>query len=123
MATQSEKEQVIRTIYYDTDDGFDNIKTTYEKSKKVLPSITLDDVKTFLSKQTIRQKKDYRGFNSYVADKPLHELQLDLADFTRSAEENNGFRYLLTGIDVFSKTVHGVAIRTKQTPDIIRGVT
>ena len=56
MATQSEKDQVIRTIYYD-EDGFDNIKTTYEKSKKVLPSITLDDVKTFLSKQTIRQTK------------------------------------------------------------------
>ena len=102
MATQSEKEQVIRTIYYD-DDGFDNIKTTYEKSKNVLPSITLDDVKQFLSKQKIRQKKDYRGFNSYVAEKPLHELQIDLADFTRSAEENNGIRYLMTGIDVFSK--------------------
>ena len=56
MATQSEKEQVIRTIYYD-EDGFDNIKTTYDKSKKVLQSITLDDVKTWMSKQTIRQKK------------------------------------------------------------------
>ena len=56
MATQSEKEQVIRTIYYD-DDGFDNIKTTYEKSKNVLPSITLDDVKQFLSKQKFDQKK------------------------------------------------------------------
>ena len=122
MATQSEKEQVIRTIYYD-EDGFDNVKTTYEKSKKVLPSITLDDVKTFLSKQTIRQKKDYHGFNSYVAEKPLHELQIDLADFTRSAEENNGFRYLMTGIDVFSKKVHGVPIRTKQVPDVIRGFT
>ena len=123
MATQSEKDQVIRTIYYDPDDGFDNNKTTYEKSKKVLPSITLDDVKTFLSKQTIRQKKDYRGWNSYVAEKPLQELQVDLADFTRSAEEHNGMRYLLTGIDVFSKKVHGVAIRTKHIPDIIRGFT
>ena len=58
-----------------------------------------------------------------MADKPLHELQVDVADFTRSAEENNGFRYLLTGIDVFSRKVHGVPIRTKQTPDITRGVT
>ena len=122
MATQSDKEQVIRTIYYD-DDGFDNVKTTYEKSKKVLSSITLDDVKTFLSKQTIRQKKDYRGFNSYVAENPLHELQVDLADFTKSAEENNGFRYLLVGIDVFSKKVHAVPIHTKQIPDVIGGFT
>ena len=56
MATQSEKEQVIRTIYYD-EDRYDNVKITFEKSKKALPSITLDDVKTFLAKQTIRQKK------------------------------------------------------------------
>ena len=57
MATQSEKEQVIRTIYYDADDGFDNIKTTYEKSKKVLPSITLDDVKHFFQNRPSDKKK------------------------------------------------------------------
>ena len=32
MTTKSEKEQVIRAIYYD-EDGFDNVKTTYETSK------------------------------------------------------------------------------------------
>ena len=40
MATQYAKYQGIRTVYYDGD-GFDNIKTTYEKSKTVLPIITL----------------------------------------------------------------------------------
>ena len=102
MANQSENDKVIRAIYCD-EDGFDNVKITYEKSKKVMPSLTLDDVENFLAKQTIRQKKDYRGFNSYVAESPLQELQIDLAEFIKSAEENNGFRYLLTGIDVFSK--------------------
>ena len=121
MATQLEKEQVIRAIYYDEEDGFDNVYTTYQKAKKVLSSITLDDTKEFLSKQKIRQKKDYHGFNSYVTDEPLHELQVDLADFTRSAEDNNGFRWLLVGIDVFSKKTHGVPIRTKQTSDVLRG--
>ncbi len=123
MATQSEKEQVIRHIYYDADDGFDNINTTYQKSKKALSSITIDDVKQFLAKHKLRQTKDYRGFNSYVTDAPLQELQIDLADFTRSAEENNGFRYLMVGIDVFSKLVHAVPIRTKQTSDIVHGFT
>ena len=41
----------------------------------------------------------------------------------KSAEENNGSRFLLTGIDVFSKKVHAVPIRTKQLPDVIRGFT
>ena len=122
MANQYDKDQVIRSIYYD-EDGFDNVKIFFEKSKKAMPSITLDDVKHFLAKQTIRQTKKYRGFNSYVAEKPLTELQVDLADFTKSAEENNGFRYLLTGIDVFSKKVHAVPIRTKQLPDVLLGFT
>ena len=39
MATQSQKEQVIRAIYYDEEDGFDNVYTTYQKAKKVLVSI------------------------------------------------------------------------------------
>ena len=62
MATQSEKEQVIRTSYYDVDDGFDNAKQPMKKSKKALPSTTLDDVKAFLAKQTIQHKKRLSWF-------------------------------------------------------------
>ena len=52
MTTQAEKEQVIRGIYYD-ESGFDGINVTYQKAKKVLSTITLNDVKTFMGKQSI----------------------------------------------------------------------
>jgi hypothetical protein len=70
-----------------------------------------------MSKQSILQKKDYSRFNSYVTDAPLHELQFDLADFTKSASDNNGFRYLMVGIDVFSKFVYAIPLKTKLTDE------
>ena len=92
MTDSSEKDKVIRQIYYDADSGFGSITETYKASKKILNSITYDDVKKFLSRQKIRQFKGYRGFNSYVAKEPLQEIQIDIADFTRSAEANGGIR-------------------------------
>ena len=118
MTTQTEKEQVIRGIYYD-ESGFDGINVTYQKAKKARSSSTLNDVKTFMNKQSILQKKDYSSFSSYVTDEPLHEIQFDLADFTKSASDNNGFRYLMVGIDVFSKFAHAVPVKTKQIEESI----
>ena len=55
-----------------------------------------------------KQTKAYKGFNSYVADEPLEEIQIDLAGFTRSASENDGYRYCLVAVDVFTKMLWGV---------------
>eukprot|EP00972_Heterocapsa_arctica_P025804 3796245-Heterocapsa_arctica.AAC.1 len=49
-------------------------------------TITVNDVKDFLAKQTSRQTKQYAGFNSYVAHRPQEEYQCDLMDFTESAK-------------------------------------
>ena len=57
----TDKETVIRQIYYDRDDGFDSVINTYRKANKVLNSITVADVKTFLDKQKLRQNKPYGG--------------------------------------------------------------
>ena len=86
---------------------------TYRKANKVLNSITVADVKTFLDKQKSRQNKPYRGFNSYVSPKALHEFQIDIGDWTESASDNNGFRYMFLAVDPFSKYIHCVPIRDK----------
>ena len=74
MSTQSNKDKIIRQIYYDSDNGFGSISETHREAKKILNSITYNDVKDFLERQKSRQTKGYRGFNSYVADEPLAEL-------------------------------------------------
>ena len=45
-----------------------------------------------MNKQAHLQTKPYRGFNSYVAPNPLHEIQIDIGDWTQSATENDGYR-------------------------------
>ena len=120
--SKGEKDKIIRQIYYDADSGFGSIADTYKASKKVLNSITYDDVKDFLSRQRVRQFKGYRGFNSYVAKEPLQEIQMDIADFTKSAKANGGIRYLFVAIDIFTKICHAVPIKDKNPPESIRAM-
>ena len=117
--SQEDKEKILRKVYY-SEDGFGSIYETYKDAKKQLNSITLEDTKKWLEKQKGRQTKPYQGFNSYVADEPLEEVQVDLADFTRSAAENDGYRYCLVAVDVFTKMLWGVPIKNKKPEECVR---
>jgi hypothetical protein len=119
------KDSIIRSIYYDADDGFDSIIGTYRKANKVLNTITVADVKAFIEKQkgSYKQTKPYRGFNSYVAPKALHELQVDLAVFTDSSKDNDGYKYAFVAIDIFSKYIWAVPIKDKKPQESIRAFT
>ena len=108
--SQEDKEHILRKIYYN-EDGFGSINETYKEAKKQLNTITIEDTKKWLEKQKGRQTKAYKGFNSYVADEPLEEIQIDLADFTRNASENDGHRYCLVAVGVFTKNALGCSYK------------
>ena len=107
MTDTSDKDRIIRQVYYD-DTGFGSIAETHREAKKILNTITYNNVKDFLERQKSRQTKAYRGFNSYVASEPLQKLQVDLGDFTASSDANGGFRYMFLAVDIFSTYVHCV---------------
>ena len=121
MSVDTEKNKIIRGVYYG-DDGFGSIRQTYEEAHKIMNSITYADVKNFLERQKSRQFKAYRGFNSYIADNPLEEIQLDISDFTESSAVNDGFRYALVGIDIFTKIATAIPIKTKQSHDCVNAL-
>ena len=50
----------------------------------------------------------------------MEEIQIDLADFTRNASENDGYRYCLVAVDVFTKILWGVPIKNKQPEESVR---
>ena len=64
--------------------------------------------------------KAYRGFNSNVAHEPLQEIQIDLADFTKSAEASNRFWYAFVAVDVFSKYMWAVPCKGKRPDESVR---
>ena len=119
----SDTDSVIRSIYNDQGDGFDSAINTYRKANKVVNAITIADVNSWLEKQKSKQTKSYRGFNSYVAPKALHELQIDIAIFTDSANDNSGFKYAFVAIGIFSKYMLVVPIKNKQPTGSIRAFT
>ena len=57
-----------------------------------------------------------------VASDVDHIWQADLADFQDYARENNGYRYLLTVIDVFSRYGMGEPLVRKAGPDVKRAL-
>ena len=89
----------------------------------MLNNITIADVKAFLDKQQSRQIKGDKKYNSYVAKDPLQEIQIDLADFTKSAEENDGYRYLFVAVDIFTKKIHAVPIKDKKPEESVKAMT
>ena len=61
MTDSSEKDKVIRQIYYDADSGFGSITETYKASKKILNSITYDDVKELYHDKKLDNLKGIEG--------------------------------------------------------------
>jgi hypothetical protein len=117
-----DKDKIIRQAYYN-ESGFASIRETYKDAKKILNTITLNDVKDFLERQKTRQIKGYKGFNSYVADHALQEIQIDIAVFTDSAEENKGFANCFVAVDMFTKFCHVVPIKDRKPPESVRAMT
>ena len=69
------KQDTIRKIYFDPV-GFSSIKQTFEDARKKDKTITLNDVKQFF-KTNVEQKKQLKGYNSFVANEAKFEYQID----------------------------------------------
>ena len=76
-----QKEKVLREIWFDPEDGFGSAKDTLKQAQKRDASITMSDVKSFFEKQESLQRKRGKVLNSYVADYPGEQVQIDIASF------------------------------------------
>ena len=103
------KERIIAEAFYDEKNGFGSVQHTLTRAKLKDPSITRADVKAFLDNQEVKQRRKPLKVNSFVADLPRQEFQVDLADF--GAEANP--RYCFVAIDIFSKKVFAMPLRAK----------
>ena len=103
------KERIIAEAFYDEKNGFGSIQHTLTRARQKDPSITRGDVKAFLDNQEVKQRRKPLQVNSFVADLPRQEFQVDLADF--GAEANP--RYCFVAIDIFSKKVFAMPLRAK----------
>ena len=112
--------KVLKTIYYDTKSpgGFSSALKLYKAAKQKLPDLKLSDVKLFLRGELTYtlHKQARRKFkrNPVIVAHPGEQWQADLMDMTQWSKYNNGFNYILTIIDIFTKKAFAVPIKKKQ---------
>ena len=88
------KEDTIGKIYYNVVTGYGSVRDVYNRAKEKDSSITYKGVKQYMDKLNSRQVKfTYKKYNTYVPSRYLEELQCERADCTKTAEENDGYRY------------------------------
>ena len=116
----SSKQDIIQQVYYDPA-GFDGIKKTFEDAKKKDKTITLNDVKEFF-KTNIEQKKQLKGYNSFVANEAKFEYQIDLFFISSKDFPNETYIGGVLCIDIFSKFITIIPIKSKTIPDILDAI-
>ena len=91
-------DDVIKQVYHDLG-GFGSIQSTFKDAKAKDTSIKLSDVQAWI-KENVDRKTQVRGFNSFIADKPYEEFQIDLfSDDLKDKDYQGG----VLMVDIFSK--------------------
>ena len=82
----SDKQNIISKIYFDRS-GFGSKKVTLDDSRKIDKSIKMSDIDEFF-KKNIKQTKQLKGYNSFVAPEANYEYQIDLMFFSDLKNQN-----------------------------------
>jgi hypothetical protein len=112
------KEDIISNIYYDVQDGYGSIKNTFEQARKVDSTIKLEDVQQWMKQQPNKQRKGYRGSNSYTAPFARFEYQIDIMDMVNLRKSETQPRYALVVIDIFSKFGDAIPMNNKDSNSV-----
>ena len=111
--------KILSKIYYNPSHSasFGSAKNLFIAAKQIQPSITLNEVKDWLSGELTYtlHKPARRRFprNKVIAEFPNEQFQADLVDMQEFSRNNNGNKYILTVIDVFSKYAWAIPLKDK----------
>ena len=115
-----DKNKIISNVYFDPA-GYSSIKTTLEDARKKDKTITYNDVKEWFQKN-IEQKKQLKGYNSYVANEAKFEYQIDLFFISPKDFPNETNIGGVLCIDIFSKFITIIPIKSKTIPEILDAI-
>ena len=107
-------------LYYDT--RAPSAFSTFEKLKRAAKTKSASHIKSWLQKQDAytlhRQVRKRFPRNPYSVNNILDVFGCDLVDVQALSKHNDGYKYLLTVIDVFSKFLHIVPLKSKIGKDV-----
>jgi hypothetical protein len=112
-------ENVLSDLYYNLKNpsAFTSASQLYYACKKIIPNITLNDVKRWLSTQLTytlhRQARKNFQRNKILVTDIGEQYQADLVDMSHFSTSNKSHKYILTVIDCFSRFAWAVPLKTK----------
>ena len=90
--------------------NFPSFERLFKLVKEEEPSITRKFVKTFLEEkkevQVLRQKVKTQHQGALVASFPNEIWQMDISILEKYFESNNGFKYILACVDIFTRKAY-----------------
>ena len=120
----SVNEKLMTVLYYSPNTEYTSINKLYNKLKH--RGISYDEVKDFINKQEAHQlfkKPKHIKYYFPIVAKYKHEiLQADLIDISDLASANENYKYILVCIDVFSRFVYAIPLKSKDTQTIIKSM-
>lgn len=114
----TEREKTIASVFYHPRTGFGSVEQTHKHARLRDVGITRQHVRDFMAKQEIRQRRKPLKVNSFVADFPRQEFQVDLLDMGEAAVPRYGF----TAVDIFSKKGVCFPIRSKLASETVEAL-
>lgn len=114
-----ERDQLLEQIYKNPQKvgSYGGVWSLYTEARKQDPKIKLTDVSKWLQKQDTYtlHKQAYKTFkrNKIYVGGIDHQWEMDLVDMQQHVALNNGYRYMLTCIDSFSKFAWVVPLKDK----------
>jgi Integrase core domain len=120
---------LLEALYQDPKLAINSSEKLYNEAKKVMHArgelaINKKEVRDWYNTRSVNQTRGYRKDNSWVANLPREEFQVDIAYMTWLPKEHRGpWDYAFICIDVFSKKANVVGMQkrdNKQATDAMR---
>jgi len=110
-------EELLTDLYYNPKTGFNSKDKLYRRAKELDDNITLKIVKEFLDRQATaqitKQVKKQKVFNTIISPSVKNNYQMDIFVLP-NPNLNQGFKYLLTCIDVYSRFAFVEKLKSKE---------
>ena len=125
-ADDVKKEQELRNLFYDPTTGYQSRERLYQKAKERGLNVSRREVKEWLESQDTytRHKpvvKRHKFQKTYVNDL-ADQIQLDLVDISKFSHKNQGYRWILTGIEILSRYGFAIPVERKDTSHMTEAV-
>lgn len=103
-----------------------NVRKLYNTLKEMYGNITMSDIQNarLLNEnvQVLRQSKKKKYIKPIKVDGPGKVVQIDLIDMQKLSRWNDGARYVLTAIDIFSKLCNAIPLKDKTVKNVIEAM-